>query len=194
MVNKLPKLKPETRQARNNLKIAELLGLDLDEVEKLKQSNKDDSVTTKPRQAEAVLSFVEDPSQYVRKTCKSCKELFLTNYKFVAYCSDVCRRNSLMQIGIDWMPHRSPEERWRRAKIPIPYVIPAPALKVLLAIALEMGPSIESVKNLPIPETDPNDLVESIEEQEEVTLPTPYQTTNTTQKPYEVLLSELGIL
>lgn len=91
----------------------------------------------KVREVQAVQLFLEKPDAFMLKECSNCGGQFLTTYKFVADCSNRCRIKSLAKIGIVWSPYRSPDERWRRAQIPIEYSIPPEALKILIELAVE---------------------------------------------------------
>lgn len=79
-------------------------------------------------EAEAVLLFLEKPARFAFKPCKRCNEMFGTNYRSVAYCSDNCRKKSLAKIGIRWDPTKSPEERWAGEA---PVILPPPVVKFL---------------------------------------------------------------
>lgn len=109
-------MKNETKKAR----LAEMLGISLpDPVEGPKVS----------REAEAVLAYVEKPSDFRTKNCKICLERFSHSYGAVAYCSDRCRAKALAEIGISWNPDKKPEERWEFQEPPL--VVPKEAQKVL---------------------------------------------------------------
>jgi hypothetical protein len=60
--------------------------------------------------AEAALS---DRKGWYSKNCKGCDRVFQAEYKFVSYCSNRCRKVALQEIGIDWNPEKSIEERWK---------------------------------------------------------------------------------
>jgi hypothetical protein len=125
-------MKESTKKARQNKKIAELLGLDVKEVEALRSKDEADDVM---REAQAIFLFLEKPEAFINKKCDQCHNFFLTTYQFVSVCSTQCRINSLEKIGIDWNPLHTPEERWKRAKIPTEYSIPPKALQILLELA-----------------------------------------------------------
>jgi hypothetical protein len=127
-------MKESTKKARQNKKIAELLGLDVKEVEALRSKDEADDVM---REAQAIFLFLEKPEAFINKKCDQCHNFFLTTYQFVSVCSTQCRINSLEKIGIDWNPLHTPEERWKRAKIPTEYSIPPKALQILLELADE---------------------------------------------------------
>lgn len=125
-------VKASTRQKRQDEKLAELLGLTLEQVKAHRRAqNADDKL----REAEAVLLFVEQPTAFILKECEQCGGQFMTTYKYVSNCSMSCRIKSLHKIGIEYDPTKTPEERWRRTRIPTEYSIPPQALKVLLDMA-----------------------------------------------------------
>lgn len=66
------------------------------------------------REAEATLVFFRVPEMFQFEKCVQCEKIFAHTYGKVAYCSNMCRRQSLEDIGIQWNP-KSPEERWRPA-------------------------------------------------------------------------------
>lgn len=128
------RLKESTRQLRHDKKLAELLGISLEDVQASReQEERDDKVL----EATAVMLFLEHPEAFIQKICKECGQHFLTTYQFVSDCSSPCRSKSLERIGITWNPMHNQTERWSRAKIPTGYSIPPKALEILLAIAQE---------------------------------------------------------
>lgn len=127
-------MKESTKQRKHDEKLAELLGISLEEVlASREQEERDDKVL----EATATLLLLEHPEAFIQKICKECHGLFLTTYRFVAECSSTCRSKALARIGIDWNPMHNQTERWARAKIPTGYTIPPKALEILLAIAQE---------------------------------------------------------
>lgn len=129
-------MKQEIKKQREQEKLAEFLGIDVNEVAKMAAK---DGPAERVREVQAILLFVERPDAFIRKVCDHCKHSFLTTYQFVSVCSDTCRKNSLLKIGIDWRPINTPEERWQRAGVPIEYTIPPKALDILLEIAIDQG-------------------------------------------------------
>lgn len=129
-------MKQEIKKQREQEKLAEFLGIDVNEVAKMAAK---DGPAERVREVQAILLFVERPDAFIRKVCDHCKHSFLTTYQFVSVCSDTCRKNSLLKIGIDWRPINTPEERWQRAGVPIEYTIPPKALDILLQIATDQG-------------------------------------------------------
>ena len=127
-------MKESTRQRKHDEKLAQLLGITVEEVRASReQEERDDKVL----EAQAVSLFLEKPEAFIQKICKECGEHFLTTYQFVSECSSPCRSKALARIGIDWNPMHNQVERWARAQIPTGYTIPPKALQILLAIAQE---------------------------------------------------------
>lgn len=133
-------MKPAIKDERQNKKLAELLGLTPEAVQALR--SKEDS-DTHVREATGVLLFIEHPEAFITKRCDECKNTFATTYQFVSVCSTTCRIRSLKKIGIDWNPLHTPEERWKRSKIPTEYSIPPRALQKLLEIARELEAELQ---------------------------------------------------
>lgn len=127
-------MKESTKQARQNKNIAALLGISPEEVAAMRAKDEADDVM---REAQAIFLFLEKPEAFINKKCDECHSFFLTTYQFVSVCSTNCRIRSLEKIGIDWNPLHTPEERWKRSKIPTEYSIPPKALEVLLKLADE---------------------------------------------------------
>lgn len=127
-------MKESTKQRRHDEKLAELLGIPLEDVLASREQEERDDKTL---EAQAVLLFLEHPEAFIQKICKECGSLFLTTYRFVSNCSLQCMIKSLKSIGVDWNPMHNRVDRWRRAKIPAGYSIPPKALEILLAIAQE---------------------------------------------------------
>lgn len=127
-------MKPATKKERQNKRLAELLGISTDEVASLRAKDESDDVM---REAQAIFLFLEKPEAFIQKKCDECHNFFLTTYQFVSVCSTTCRIASLEKIGIDWNPLHTPEERWKRNKIPTEYSIPPKALQILVELAQE---------------------------------------------------------
>jgi hypothetical protein len=125
-------VKESTKQARQNKRLAELLGIDPEEVASLRNKSASDDIM---REAQAIFLFIEKPEAFVQKKCDECHQYFLTTYQFVSVCSTSCRMKSLEKIGIDWNPLHTPEERWKRSKIPTEYSIPPKALAILFELS-----------------------------------------------------------
>lgn len=130
-------MKPSIKQSRHDKRLADLLGMNPEEVQALRVKEDADAHV---REAQALLLFIEKPDAFISKKCDECKQMFATTYQFVSVCSTACRIRSLEKIGIDWNPLHTPEERWKRSKIPTEYSIPPKALEVLLRMAEEQKP------------------------------------------------------
>src|SRR5690606_3688420 len=76
---------------------------------------------------------------------------FKTNYRGVGYCSDAHRARALREVGIEWNPHKTAEERWGGEP---PLVIPPEAHKMLLKFAEIILAQQEKVEVLPEVPTD----------------------------------------
>jgi hypothetical protein len=87
------------------------------------------------RQAEAILDYFRKPDRYLKKVCRTCSKMFLVNYPSVAECSDTCRKEHLRQIGIQWSPDKTQEERWAPSDVPL--TIPPAALSLLISLATQ---------------------------------------------------------
>ncbi len=125
-------MKETTKQERHNKRLAQLLGMNPEDVQALRSKEDADD---KVREAQAILLFVERPEAFISKKCDECHGQFLTTYQFVSVCSTLCRLKSLERIGVEWNPLHTPEERWKRSKIPTEYSIPPRALRILLQLA-----------------------------------------------------------
>ena len=131
-------MRPETKQRKLDELAAELLTnsygreVTVDEIRAIRGA---EETREKENEATAVLLFVEQPRAFQSKECDNCGRLFLTTYKFVTLCCNKCRITSLAKMGIKWNPTHTADERWHRAQIPIPYIIPPDALEVLITLA-----------------------------------------------------------
>lgn len=134
-------MKESTKQRKIDEWGAKLFGVTLEEYRKMRG---DEEQSDKTREAQAVLLFMEHPHAFMQKECDECGMIFMTTYKFVSLCSNACRIKSLRRMGIEWNPSRNPDERWRRAKIPVDYTIPPHALDVLLSLAKTQQQKSES--------------------------------------------------
>jgi len=65
-------------------------------------------------EAESVLYYVETRgAHFEEKECKNCGETFAHTHAPVAYCSDICRAESLKKLGISWNIYgKTDSERW----------------------------------------------------------------------------------
>lgn len=103
---------PRKRQSKEEKAVAQLTKM-------LKNLGVQDIPTVIPeqdadREAEAVLQFLEAPKTFCARECKRpiCHNMFSSNYRAVAYCSNACRALYLAAAGIKWDPYKNPEERW----------------------------------------------------------------------------------
>ena len=67
------------------------------------------------------------PPKLIQRECEECKETFGTNYLYVGYCSDHCRRVALKRIGI----HYSAQKNEYTARQEEAMVVPPSAIKAL---------------------------------------------------------------
>ena len=86
-------------------------------------------------QLEATLNSLAYPERArVSKTCKNCNELFYTEYNYLSYCSDYCRRTVLAKsYGIEWVEeqyHGRNEIQVWGGRVPAG-IIPPEALSVM---------------------------------------------------------------
>lgn len=81
-------------------------------------------------EAQAVVDYIQSPTDFKEKICASCGEPF--RYKWtrdsISTCSVGCMKNLLLAKGLRWDPTRTQEQRWGR---PVPQVVPATALALL---------------------------------------------------------------
>lgn len=87
-------------------------------------------------QAEGVLHALVHPDYpekpMITKVCGTCGTAFRTTYKATGYCSDMCRRESMRNYGINWHVDyntRSEVESW--GGIVPPFTVPPEALAVM---------------------------------------------------------------
>lgn len=125
-------MKRSTKDRKHDERLAAALGITYEDVQAFRAKEAADD---KVREATAVQLFLERPDAFIQKNCKECGAPFLTTYQYVSDCSTHCRKIALQKVGITWNPSRLPEERWRRAMIPVGYQVPPQALEVLLQLA-----------------------------------------------------------
>lgn len=86
-------------------------------------------------QAEAVLIFLKDAIQFETRYCarEECKEQFLTNYRYQAYCSIGCVKKQLATVGITYDTTKDEHSRWgtQHGKADPPLLITPAALKTI---------------------------------------------------------------
>lgn len=105
--------------------------------EPVKSHELDDTPQRVAFRGQAVLRSLEFPSEArLTKVCKNedCKNVFVSNYYSVAYCSVLCMEIKLKKhFGLAWTPHaRIKKERWEvRAE---PEMIPMRALQAMKMI------------------------------------------------------------
>lgn len=110
------------------------MGQDPDAVEKAFDEaplNVDERMLSK----EGMLLHLAEPTRFISKTCKrkECGQVFGTNYKSVAYCSDNCRAKDLeSQTGVRWNPHT---DRYQNLRAERPLVILPKDYAVLVEFA-----------------------------------------------------------
>lgn len=73
--------------------LAKLLGMDM-------PVPQDEEAIQTDREEEAALAYTAGPTLFERKKCNKCGRKFAVNRRNVAYCSRLCRRRSLMELGI----------------------------------------------------------------------------------------------
>ena len=88
------------------------------------------------RAAESFLDFVEQPQRYRHPTCKACGNTFFVSRANVSYCSDECRADALLEIGIEWNWNKPPQDRWYVVQqgsktTNEPFVVPVEAVRIL---------------------------------------------------------------
>lgn len=118
----------------------------IDEKEKLKEAvqkklgSTQQSKDEKALEAEAVLLYFHTKGRdFVKQKCgyKKCGKTFAYKYYIPGRnlrCSNECRRAELAEIGIEWTPNRSPEERWGMSGATrghIPLIIPPTAYEIV---------------------------------------------------------------
>ena len=139
-------MREELKAQRAVAKALELLksvGADTSAIPDTKEAHKEiarTAVNTGPSpsyQAEGVLMYLSAPARFDVKKCKRCEEPFMTNYRAVTYCSDICRAAALRKLGIIWNPHKNQEFRWGSDNYPVepPIVIPPEAVAALVTLA-----------------------------------------------------------
>lgn len=118
-------MKESIKQAR----LAALLGL---EAPKEPTRTEREHAIQVSREAEAVIMYATTPQGFKERDCKTCGHRFAVNRASIAFCSDLCRREHLGSLGIDWDPNRTPEDRWNfRTGGLEPLVVPPAALTLV---------------------------------------------------------------
>lgn len=75
-------------------------------------------IETTRREADATILFLENRNSFREVRCKQCLHMFAVDYQSVAMCSDRCRIDFLHNIGIEWNPLKTQNERWA-GRIPL---------------------------------------------------------------------------
>lgn len=84
-------------------------------------------------QAEGVLLHLQNYNRtMLHKYCSRCGEVFSTRYTSVAYCSDLCRKKAMEEIGILWDPRN---DSYLNMEAERPIVVGAQAHAVILKAA-----------------------------------------------------------
>lgn len=84
-------------------------------------------IETSRREADAAILFIENRNVFREVHCKQCSRLFAVDYQSVAMCSDNCRIEFLRNLGIEWNPLKTQNERWAGR---IPLTVPPAAIEV----------------------------------------------------------------
>ena len=120
---------PRKKAEREKAKLAALFGIDMEVVKasNTQAETRDDRMN----QAQAVVRFLTDPKRFIRKECRTCKNMFVTDYKHIDTCSMQCLKDALESLGLVWNPDKSPEERWGTMMRDYPLIVPPQALRVI---------------------------------------------------------------
>lgn len=107
-------MKQSVKDARKLAKIAAQLaniGVTVD-VEAIQEQAKI-PVQTESDKLEATLHSVSRPGDFTYRLCKRCHQPFGSNYRAVAYCSDLHRIRDFEDLtGVKWNSTKTPEQRW----------------------------------------------------------------------------------
>ena len=87
-----------------------------------------EEIKTTRREADATILFLEARNSFRELPCKQCHRVFAVDYQSVAMCSDKCRKLWLSNIGINWNPLKTQNERWAGR---IPLTVPPEALEAI---------------------------------------------------------------
>lgn len=94
-------------------------GIDLSAVKPMTKSETRDRLQARERDLDGVLMSLHNPHQMQAKNCKYCGEVFMTDYCYVAYCSQEHRVAHLRQYGIIWGSTGRNEPIWGRYEPPV---------------------------------------------------------------------------
>jgi len=125
--------KPETRLA-NIMELAKMAGIELEVTEDILKQERE---VEAHREADAVAFFFRNPEEFRHGTCLYCRNLFLVNRRFVAFCSMEHRVMHFQETtGMKWDVSRPASERWSLLGGE-PLCISPEALAVLIELAQE---------------------------------------------------------
>jgi hypothetical protein len=148
-------VKAEKKAERAQQKLLEYLakaGVDTTEVDVTRFEPTKERYSEAHLQGEATLSFAHDRTRFIERTCRTCNNLFATDYPYVSTCSEKCMRVAIEKIGLTYRPGaRTIFEKWGRVP---PRVVPPGALVALDEIAREK----EVPQQTDDVHTDPNPL------------------------------------
>jgi hypothetical protein len=117
--------------------IAEMFGFDIEEVE----ARMPKKVEKARKEADAVRHRLYNPDEWYDIQCKYCGRMFSADYKYVALCSDDCRKADFAAIGLVWDAARTEDQRYIAMKIDPPGIVPPAALSALLQLARQYSAS-----------------------------------------------------
>ena len=173
-------MRKETKSKKSLDKLAQWLqeaGHEQDKIKELVEtvpSSRDTSYL----QVEAVLLYLEKPSRFMMKQCKTCGEYFGTNYRGVAYCSNAHRAKTLFeQTGIRWNPHKSETERWGGEA---PLIIPPAAVRKLRQFAEAV---LAATPEIPAEPEDADEVIHQPTPDSQTNVPTFQSQSSATELP-----------
>ena len=114
--------------------IAAAFGFDVEEVKAKLPNHGKQAKKKRSQEADATRDRIYDPSRWYDNDCKHCGRRFSADYKFVAMCSDECRRADFESIGLVWDSSKSVEERYIAMRIEPPAIVPPEALEALITL------------------------------------------------------------
>jgi hypothetical protein len=147
-------LKAEKKTAREQQKLLEYLarnGVDTSTVDVTDFEPTKERYSEAHLQGEATLAFAKDRTRFMERTCRTCKNLFATDYPYISTCSEKCMRKAVEEIGLTYRPGaKTIFEKWGRVP---PRVVPPGALAALDEIAREKEvlQQMDDVHTDPIP-------------------------------------------
>ena len=114
--------------------IAAAFGFDVEEVKAKLPNHGKKAKEKRQQEADATRDRIYNPSRWYDNTCKHCGRRFSADYKFVAMCSEECRRADFESIGLVWDASKSVEERYIAMRIHPPAIVPPEAMAALIAL------------------------------------------------------------